>query len=224
MKTYSLVPFWLTCMLGFGLLFPAPPSASEPSQNSLEGPSPGQTRTARRRTFKPMIDEIAAKRGLDTALVHAVIAAESGYDPNAVSPKGAVGLMQVMPATAGDYGLESVEALFDPRTNVEIGTRHLRRLMRKYQNMRQAIMAYNAGEGAIARTAGLGIYDETRLYTLRVLNHYWRNKGQKPLDLRKLGLTGRVRLTLPSTVKSLDPGLHAPGPKSQPMFVLESKN
>jgi len=192
----------------------------------LETPPPGKISAPNKRRLKPMIDGVAKKRGLDAALVHAVIAAESGYNPNAVSPKGAIGLMQIMPTTAGDYGIDSADALFDPKTNVEIGTRHLKRLMRKYKNMRKAIMAYNAGEGALARANGAMTYSETRLYTMRVINNYWRSKGKKPIDLRKLGLTGsgRVKVVINSTVGNLDPGLHSFGPESKPMFVLESKD
>lgn len=194
--------------------------------SGLETPAPGKVSGSNKRKLKPMIDGIAKKRGIDKDLVHAVIAAESGYNPNAVSPKGAIGLMQVMPATAGDYGIDSADDLFDPKTNVETGTRHLKRLLKKYKNIHHAVMAYNAGEGTLDRTRGAVTYSETRTYALRVINNYWRNKGKKPLHLRELGLTkaGRVKVVINSTVGNLDPGLHSFGPESKPMFILESKD
>lgn len=192
----------------------------------LETPAPGRISSANKRRLKPMIDRIAKKRRVDPHLVHAVIAAESGYNPKAVSPAGAVGLMQVMPATAADYGVDSADALFDPGVNVDTGTRHLKRLLSKYKNMRQAIMAYNAGEGVLDRSMGAVTYPETRNYTLRVINNYWRNQGKKPLNLRKLGISGkgRPKVVISSTVRNLDPGLHTIGPESKPMFILESKD
>lgn len=192
----------------------------------LETPASGKISVSNKRKLKPMIDGVAKRRGIDADLVHAVIAAESGYNPQAVSPKGAIGLMQVMPATAGDYGIDSAEDLFDPKTNVNTGTRHLKRLLGKYKNIRHAIMAYNAGEGTLERTRGAVTYPETRMYTVRVINNYWRNKGKKPVNFRELGLTGpgRIKVVINSTVGNLDPGLHSFGPDSKPMFVLESKD
>jgi hypothetical protein len=190
----------------------------------LESEGPGKASAFNKRKLKPLIDDVAKRRGVDKALVHAVIAAESGYDPRAVSPKGAIGLMQVMPATAEDYGIASTEALFDPETNVETGTRHLKRLLGKYKNIRHAVMAYNAGEGALKRTHGAA-YQETRLYTMQVIGHYMRNKGQQPVRIHELtrSTSKWPKLVIESAVGNLDPGLHRLGPDTQPMFVLESK-
>ncbi len=185
---------------------------------------PRSSAAANRKKLRAMIDRIAKQRGLDKAIVHAIIAAESAYNPKAVSPKGAIGLMQVMPSTAADYGIRDPDRLFNPETNVRVGTRHFQRLFKKYKNLSRAIMAYNAGEGAVARGKGL-LYAETRQYTQRVLNHYWRNKGKKGLYFQPTRLkSGRIRLRIPSAIGSLDSGLHALGPKSKPMFVLESKD
>jgi soluble lytic murein transglycosylase-like protein len=221
-KTLSVLA--LALVLGCGM-----PSAGRASADAkvadLETPAPGKVSIANKRKLKPMIDRVASTRGVEEALVHAVIAAESGYDPRAISPKGAIGLMQVMPETAGDYGIASADALFDPRTNVEIGTRHLKRLLDRYRNIRHAVMAYNAGEGALKRTQGLA-YRETRLYTLRVINNYWRNKGKRPVRLRELEIGGsrRQRVKIDSAVGNLDPGLHSFGPETKPIFVLESED
>lgn len=110
--------------------------------------------------FAALIETEAKRQGLDPALVRAVVAVESAYEPAAVSPKGAVGLMQVIPATAERYGLAadrraSVEQkLKDPATNVRIGTRYLSDLIERYgRDLRLALAAYNAGEGAVDRYA-----------------------------------------------------------------------
>lgn len=205
-------------------LCPAAGSAAPKAVSTadLETPAPGTISAANKRALTPLIRTIAEKRGVDPDLVHAVIAAESGYNPTAVSPKGAVGLMQIMPATAADYGVTAHEQLLDPGTNVRTGTRHLKRLLDKYKSVGHAVMAYNAGEGALDR-AGLALdYPETRAYTLRVLGNYWRSKGRAPTGLAALGLP-RPRLIIRSTVSNLDPGLHAIGPDSKPMFVIERK-
>jgi soluble lytic murein transglycosylase-like protein len=214
----------LTLLFALGLP-PGAQASATPSLADLETPAPGRVSVANKRKLKPMIDGVAKKRGVDQALVHAVIAAESGYDPRAVSPKGAIGLMQVMPDTAGDYGVAAQDDLFDPKTNVEVGTRHLKRLLGRYKNIRHAVMAYNAGEGAFERTQGAA-YRETRLYAFRVINNYWRNKGGKPIRLRELEIGGpwRPKLRIESTVKNLDPGLHSIGPETKPIFLLESQD
>ncbi|NVZ09080.1 lytic transglycosylase domain-containing protein [Allochromatium humboldtianum] len=165
-----------------------------------EGPVPSEA------TIKTLIDRLARDHGLDLVLVHALIRAESGYDPHAVSPMGAVGLMQVMPATAADYGVENVERLFDPEVNLRTGMRHLKRLLGKYGAIGPAVMAYNAGEGALERSEGFVPYPETQRYTHRVLVEYLIRKGLQPysqqardhigLDLRPemafVGATGTV--------------------------------
>ena len=124
-----------------------------------------------------MVDRIARQYGLDRDLVHAIIKAESAYDPRAFSPAGAVGLMQVMPETASDYGVESAKRLFDPETNLHTGMRHLKRLLKKYVSIGSAVMAYNAGEGALERNKGQVPYAETQHYTKQVLNDYLARKG-----------------------------------------------
>ncbi|MEA3275509.1 MAG: lytic transglycosylase domain-containing protein [Pseudomonadota bacterium] len=196
--------------------------------------------------LKPMIDRTAKNYGVERELVHAVIAAESAYNAHAVSRAGAIGLMQVMPATAADYGVTSTEALFEPKVNVKTGTRHLKRLLGKYRNdYGRVIMAYNAGEGVVDRTNSNVTYAETLDYTAAVIRQYRRNGGKQPTEeamrkvsmLRRISGSGKarrlmkkyldpsllslkVRPTLP--IRYLDPGLHNAGPKSRPMIVLES--
>jgi hypothetical protein len=127
-----------------------------------------------------LIEQLAKEHGLDVDLVHAVIGAESGYDASAVSAAGAIGLMQVMPATAADYGVRSVDALFEPTTNLDTGMRHLSRLLDRYRSIGQAVMAYNAGEGALERSGGFVGYAETQRYTHAVVVSYLRRIGIAP--------------------------------------------
>jgi soluble lytic murein transglycosylase-like protein len=122
---------------------------------------------ARRKAFDPIIAEAAQRNRVDPALVKAVIRAESDFVPFARSPKGALGLMQLMPATAR---LHNVWSVFEPKDNIEGGVRHLRLLLEQYNgNVRLALAAYNAGDGAVERHGGIPPYPETIEYLDRVL-------------------------------------------------------
>ena len=122
---------------------------------------------ARRRAFDPIIADAAQRHRVDAALVKAVIRAESDFVPYARSPKGALGLMQLMPATAR---LHNVWSVFEPKSNIEGGVRHLRLLLDQYNgNVRLALAAYNAGGGAVERHGGIPPYPETVNYLERVL-------------------------------------------------------
>ncbi len=118
-----------------------------------------------------MIDANARINGLEPALVHAVIKAESGYNPNAVSPKGATGLMQLMPDTAKRYGVTNIS---DPQQNIQGGTRYLADLLRMFNNnLELAIAGYNAGEGAVMKAGNkVPNYNETLNYVPKVLGFY----------------------------------------------------
>jgi soluble lytic murein transglycosylase-like protein len=106
--------------------------------------------------------------------VHSVVAAESAYRPDAVSPKGAIGLMQLMPATAKAYGVDP----HDPEQNVDAGTRYLRDLLLKYDHgVFSALAAYNAGPGAVAKYNGVPPYRETQAYVNRIYRSYLRQKN-----------------------------------------------
>ncbi|MGE5858226.1 MAG: lytic transglycosylase domain-containing protein [Solirubrobacterales bacterium] len=111
--------------------------------------------------------EIARQHNVNPVLVEAVVATESGFDPAAVSPKGAGGLMQLMPRTASALG---VVDRFDPRENIRGGVRHLRYLLERYQGSAAlALAAYNAGEGAVDTHRVMPPYPETQQYVQRVL-------------------------------------------------------
>ncbi len=100
----------------------------------------------------------------------AVVSVESGFRPQAVSPKGAQGLMQLMPRTASSLGVADA---FDPAQNLDGGTRHLGQLLTLYGgDLVRALAAYNAGEGAVVRHGGVPPYRETRAYVKKVLEQY----------------------------------------------------
>lgn len=133
-----------------------------------------------RKRFSRTIDQAARVHKLPTALVHAVITAESAYDPDAVSSAGAVGLMQLMPATAQRYGVDDRK---DPNANVAGGTRYLKDLLGMFNNdLTLAIAAYNAGENAvISYGRKIPPYEETQAYVRRVLQYYKDYKLMKSL-------------------------------------------
>jgi soluble lytic murein transglycosylase-like protein len=121
-----------------------------------------------------LIEESARRHGLDPNLVLAVVSVESGFRPGAVSPKGAQGLMQLMPRTAASLGVRDA---FDPEQNVDAGVRHLEGLVRLYGgDLTRALAAYNAGQGAVARHGGVPPYRETRAYVRKVLERYREQK------------------------------------------------
>ena len=125
----------------------------------------------RMRTYSPMVDSIARQNALEPALLHAVIMVESGYNPGATSPKGAVGLMQLMPRTAMRYGTENRH---DPEQNLKGGARYLADLIRQFGgDLSLALAAYNAGEDSVRRS-GMQIppLTETRRYVPAVLSRY----------------------------------------------------
>jgi soluble lytic murein transglycosylase-like protein len=120
--------------------------------------------------LRTLAAETARRHGLDPALVLAVAAVESAFQPKAVSPKGAQGLMQLMPATAADLGVQDA---FDPADNLDGGSRHLAALLTQYGgDVAKALAAYNAGAGAVKRHHGIPPYRETQDYVKRVLRRY----------------------------------------------------
>ncbi len=128
-----------------------------------------------RAKYSDMIDEVARKTRLYPSLLHAVIKAESAYDPNAVSPAGAVGLMQLMPHTAKRFGVKNRR---DPRDNLEGGARYLRKLLTRYNNnIKLALAAYNAGHKAVKKYGNkIPPYKETQNYVKKVIAYYIQNR------------------------------------------------
>ena len=126
-----------------------------------------------------LVREAAERHSVDPALIRAVIETESNWNPGAISRKGAVGLMQLIPTTAKRFG---VNDLFSPQQNVDAGVRFLKTLLERYNgNLELALAAYNAGEGAVDRAHGIPRFRETRDYVQRVQSAYFR-PGSGRLD------------------------------------------
>lgn len=154
---------------------PDPPSAvalaavaaavgAAPARQPLEG-----------RPFAALIETVSLAHGIDPALVHAVVEAESNYRAGAQSHAGARGLMQVMPATGRDLGVTSAARLFDPQANLEAGVKYLKWLLERFDgDLTHAVAAYNAGPGAVARYRGVPPYRETQNYVKKVLANFAR--------------------------------------------------
>jgi len=117
-----------------------------------------------------MVTDVSREHGVDPKLVDALVRVESGYDPKALSRRGAMGLMQLMPDTARRL---EVDDPFDPEDNVRGGVREFSRLVDRYSgNLQLALAAYNAGEGAVARYRGIPPYPETQSYVAQILTLY----------------------------------------------------
>jgi len=172
--------------------------------------------------------EASREHGIELELLQALIATESGFDPAAVSPKGAVGLMQIMPATAERYGVTGdrkgpvARKLADPRTNIRTGTLYLRDLIKMFPGQLElALAAYNAGEGAVQRAGNrIPNFRETQNYVKTVMQLYGMLKP--PPMARAPGDTPRrVQMELPGPTgggarRNLPPGLSSAAAPAEP--------
>lgn len=152
-------------------------------QRNLSMPKPARmgARVPRAIEYDLLISEVAQQHSLSPQLLHAVIAAESGYDAAAVSPKGAMGLMQLMPGTARRYGATDP---FDPAQNIRGGARYLGELVDLFSNnLPLALAAYNAGEHAVQKHGNrVPPYSETEAYVRKVLGLYARLDSGRPVS------------------------------------------
>lgn len=130
------------------------------------------------KTVSELVDDFAGRNGLPASLIHSVISAESNYDAKAVSPKGAVGLMQLMPGTAAELDVADSTS---PEQNIRGGTSYLKLMLDRYQGspnqIALALAAYNAGPGAVDRHNGVPPYTETRLFVRKVLRRFLESAG-----------------------------------------------
>jgi soluble lytic murein transglycosylase-like protein len=163
---------------GFSVLVVAPPDPVVSLLKALAAPLTAPAVVSgslmdRARRYVPWVDEAARDAKVDARLLHAVIAAESAYNPRALSSKGAVGMMQLLPGTARRYGVADSQ---DARQNIGGGARYLADLLRLFHNDTQlALAAYNAGENAVLRHGGkVPPYAETEAYVPRVMAFYSR--------------------------------------------------
>lgn len=158
-----------------------------------------QNRCLRRNKYQKVIERISLRYQVDPKLVTAVIAAESCFKPKIVSPKGAEGLMQLMPFTAKRFGVSNS---FDPMQNIMGGVKYLRFLLKYFKNdVRLAVAAYNAGEGAVDRYKGVPPYKETRNYVVKVLKMY----GKSDLIVKPSQLNSSVQIAKKNKAKIKSP-------------------
>lgn len=150
------------------------PTAEIVSVEKEEIPVPRTADPAKPADVSRLVTTASDQHQIDADLIHSVIGAESGYNPRAVSPKGAQGLMQLMPGTASHLRVKNA---FEPAENVDGGTRYLRELLLRYNNdLAKALAAYNAGPERVTQYGGVPPYYETRAYVGRVIRDFNRKK------------------------------------------------
>jgi len=147
---------------------PEPVAAQEPAPAGEPKGSLSRTAMLRDTIYNELIASAAEAHGVDPILVQALIQVESNYKPRARSIKGAMGLMQIMPATAREYNVRNA---YDPKANIDAGIKKLKGLLDKFDGAFDlALAAYNAGEGAVQKFNGIPPYRETRNYVSRILS------------------------------------------------------
>jgi soluble lytic murein transglycosylase-like protein len=166
-----------------GAIMRAARSAAAEVDRYLRKPASGAVFANSNQAFSSLevdaaIEAAAARHNVDPNLVRSVIKVESNFNPNAVSRKGAMGLMQLMPSTARQLNVTNP---FDPEQNVDAGVRHLKKLLESYGgDVKLTLAAYNAGAGNVARSGGVPHFAETQNYVKRITNLYYGGHGINP--------------------------------------------
>jgi peptidoglycan DL-endopeptidase CwlO len=146
---------------------PASDGPQEPFAASLQAALGSPDAGSGQDRYAGLIRAAAARYGVDERLVHAVVGAESDYDPKCVSSAGAMGLMQLMPENCRELGVSNP---FDPAQNIDGGVRHLKQMLNGFGRLDLALAAYNAGRGAVRRYGGVPPYRETQAYVNKILS------------------------------------------------------
>ncbi len=145
---------------------------------------PFEFRHKKERRFHPIILQEARRHKVDPALVKAIIMAESGYNPNAISKKGAIGLMQLMPSTAEALGVEDA---FNPEQNISGGVRYFKKLVKRFDgDVKLALAAYNAGSKKVRDYQGIPPYKSTQYYIEKVFKYYALYKDQMKEEMKEI--------------------------------------
>jgi len=167
-------------------------------------PPPSLTTSWDSQSLREVVTAVGERHRIDPDLIDSMIHVESGFNPNAVSRKGAQGLMQLMPSTASRLG---VADSFDPGANVDGGTRYLRQLLERYNfDLVKALAAYNAGPGRVEQYRGVPPYHETRAYVSRVIRDFNRKKlAEKKATTANRSKTKPPRPATAKQVPALDP-------------------
>jgi soluble lytic murein transglycosylase-like protein len=161
----------------FEAALPDPSKEISNPQMAIKVPSPID--------LSQVVNQASGTYRLDPDLVNSVIRAESGFNTHALSPKGAQGLMQLMPQTASQLGVQNA---FDPQANVEAGTRYLRELLERYNfDLIKALAAYNAGPQRVEQYGGVPPYYETRAYVARIVRDFNQKKSPREIPLNPRG-------------------------------------
>jgi soluble lytic murein transglycosylase-like protein len=191
------------------LALPAPPPASDPAKTQ---PVPtGRAKSGPAKPAPPLTDVVASASAayhLDPDLVNSVIHAESGFNAHAVSPKGARGLMQLMPNTANQLGVSDA---FDPQDNVTGGSRYLRELLERYNfDLVKALAAYNAGPERVEQYQGVPPFRETRAYVAKIVHEYNTKKIAQEKEAKQKQAAAKAKATAPSKTPSHKPAASEP--------------
>jgi hypothetical protein len=180
---------------------PDPPDPAYPKSDKGQAISfPGRPKT----DLSELVNEASGRYRLDPDLVNSVIKAESGFNVRAISPKGAQGLMQLMPGTASQLGVPNA---FDPQANVEGGTRYLRELLERYNfDLVKALAAYNAGPQRVEQFGGVPPFHETQAYVARIVKDFNKKKIAQgvtpPNSSRRTASSEKAAASRTSTAKS----------------------